>query len=53
MNNENEIRSIWKLITLHLFPGMALSLLYLFLLQVDSLTGYPKIVALGIAGFSQ
>ncbi|WP_223178925.1 hypothetical protein [Paenibacillus sp. B2(2019)] len=51
MNNENEIRSIWKLITLHLFPGMALSLLYLFLLQVDSLTGYPKIVALGIAGF--
>ncbi|MEK4061602.1 MULTISPECIES: CPBP family intramembrane glutamic endopeptidase [unclassified Paenibacillus] len=51
MNNENEIRSIWKLIILHLFPGIALSLFYIFLLKAGSLTEYPKIVTLGIAGF--
>ncbi|MGN7764121.1 lysostaphin resistance A-like protein [Paenibacillus sp. 22594] len=51
MNKENEIRSIWKLILLHLFPGMALCLLYLLLLKVGSLAEYPKLVTLGIAGF--
>ncbi|WP_019914174.1 CPBP family intramembrane glutamic endopeptidase [Paenibacillus sp. HW567] len=51
MNNETDLRSIWKLIILHLIPGMALGLLYLFLLKVEVLAEYPKLITLGIAGF--
>ena len=48
--NEKEIRSIWKLIILHLFPGIVLSIIYVFLLKAGVLEGYPKLVLLGLAG---
>ncbi|WNS42304.1 CPBP family intramembrane glutamic endopeptidase [Paenibacillus sp. MMS20-IR301] len=51
MNSGHEIRSIWKLVALHLFPGIVLSIVYIFLLNSESLTEYPKVVTLGIAGF--
>ncbi|MBS4218311.1 CPBP family intramembrane metalloprotease [Bacillus sp. FJAT-49711] len=50
MNNEKEIRSAWKLIILHLFPGVVLSIVYTMLLKEGFLEGYPKIVILGLAG---
>lgn len=50
MNNEKEIRSIWKIIILHLLPGIVLSIIYVFLLKQEILAGYPKIVRLGLAG---
>lgn len=49
MNEEKEIRSIWKLIILHLVPGIVLSIIYLFLLKKGNMTEYPRIVLLGLA----
>jgi uncharacterized protein len=50
MNKEKEIRSIGKLIILHLFPGIALSIIYVFLLKLGILGEYPKLVIMGLAG---
>lgn len=49
-NNEKEIRKVWKLIILHLFPGIVLSIIYVFLLNEGILESYPKLVLLGLAG---
>lgn len=50
MNNEKEIRSVVKLITLHLLPGIVLGIVYLFILKVRILTGLPKLVSVSLAG---
>ncbi|HLO12894.1 MAG TPA: CPBP family intramembrane glutamic endopeptidase [Pseudoneobacillus sp.] len=50
MRIEKEIRSVWKLIILHLFPGIVLSIIYVFLLKEGILENYPKLVILGLAG---
>lgn len=44
-----EIRSIRKLLFLHLFPGIALSIMYIFFSKVGLLAGYPKVVILGVS----
>lgn len=49
-NKEKEIRSVWKLIMLHLLPGIMLSTIYVLLLKGGVLEGYPKLVILGLAG---
>jgi len=49
MNVDKEIRSTRKLIFLHLFPGIALSIIYIFILKVGILVGYPKVVILGFS----
>ncbi len=49
MNVDKEIRSIRKLIFLHLFPGIALSSMYIFFSKVGILAGYPKVVILGFS----
>ncbi|WP_431027028.1 lysostaphin resistance A-like protein [Lysinibacillus sp. LZ02] len=49
-NKEKEIRSVWKLIILHLFPGVVLSVIYILLLEGGVLESYPKLVILGLAG---
>ncbi len=49
MNVDKEIRSTRKLIFLHLFPGIALSIMYIFFSKVGILAGYPKIVILGFS----
>ncbi|WP_160684417.1 CPBP family intramembrane glutamic endopeptidase [Clostridium sp. C2-6-12] len=46
MNVDKEIRSIWKLIFLHLFPGIVLSIMYIFFSKMGILEEYPKIVIL-------
>jgi uncharacterized protein len=46
MNVDKEIRSTRKLIFLHLFPGIALSIMYIFFSKVGILAGYPKVVIL-------
>lgn len=50
MGKEKEIRSIWKFILLHLFPGIVLSAAYIILLKAGVLPEYPKLVILGLAG---
>lgn len=50
MKQEPEIRSIWKLIILHLLPGAAASLIYYLLLKAGFMGQYPKQVILVIAG---
>ncbi|MEW9094646.1 MAG: CPBP family intramembrane glutamic endopeptidase [Clostridiaceae bacterium] len=50
MNKEKEIRSIGKLIALHLFPGIVLSIIYICMLKGGVLYGYPRVVILGSAG---
>lgn len=50
MNKEKEIRNIWKIVILHLLPGIVLSIIYIFLLKGKILAGYPKLVILGLAG---
>lgn len=47
--NKEEIRSIGKLLILHLFPGVMLSVIYVFVLKLGILNEYPKVVALGLA----
>jgi uncharacterized protein len=49
MKTEKEITSIWKLIILHLFPGIVLSIIYLFLLKIGILAEYPKLVIIGVS----
>ncbi|WP_083655100.1 CPBP family intramembrane glutamic endopeptidase [Roseburia sp. 499] len=49
MNKDKEIRNIWKLIFLHLFPGIALSIMYIFFSKVGILEGYPRAVILGVS----
>lgn len=49
MNKEKEIRNIGKLIILHLLPGIVISTGYVFLLKVEVLAEYPKVVVLGLA----
>lgn len=49
MNVDKEIRSASKLIFLHLLPGVALSIMYIFFLKAGILAGYPKVVILGLS----
>lgn len=49
MNVDKEITSIRKLIFLHLFPGITLSIMYIFFSKVEILTGYPKVAILGFS----
>ena len=49
MNVDKEIRSISKLIFLHLFPGIVLSIIYIFFLKMGILSAYPKVVILGVS----
>ena len=49
MNLDKEIRSTKKLICLHLFPGIVLSIMYIFFSKVGILAGYPKLVILGFS----
>ena len=49
MNVDKEIRSTRKLIFLHLFPGIALSIMYIFFSKLGILAGYPKVVILGFS----
>ncbi|WP_297429457.1 CPBP family intramembrane glutamic endopeptidase [Clostridium sp.] len=49
MNVDKEIRSTRKLIFLHLFPGIALCIMYIFFSKVGILAGYPQIVILGFS----
>lgn len=49
MNVDKEIRSTRKLIFFHLFPGIALSIMYIFFSKVGILEGYPKVVILGFS----
>lgn len=44
LNKNKEIKNIGKLIFLHLFPGIALSIVYIFFSKIGLLEGYPKIV---------
>lgn len=46
---EKEIRSIWKIVILHLLPGIMLSIVYMFLIKVEILSEYPKIIILGLS----
>ncbi|NME84188.1 CPBP family intramembrane glutamic endopeptidase [Clostridium sp. SM-530-WT-3G] len=49
MKVDKEIRSIRKLIFLHLFPGIILSIVYIFFSKMGILAGYPKVVILGLS----
>ncbi len=50
MNKEKEIRNIGKLIALHLLPGVVLTVVYLFMLNIGELERYPKVIILGLSG---
>lgn len=55
MRNKNleesrQIRSIGKLVTLHLLPGILVILAYILILKSEIFQGYPKVVALALAG---
>lgn len=49
LNKNKEIKNLGKLIFLHLFPGIALSIMYIFFSKVGILAGYPKVVILGFS----
>ena len=49
LNKNKEIKNIGKLIFLHLFPGIALSIIYIFFSKVGILAGYPRVVILGFS----
>lgn len=49
MNKEKGIRSIWKLLILHLLPGIVVSIIYVLMLKYRVLEGYPKLVILSLA----
>lgn len=49
MNSNNEIRSIGKLIFLHLFPGLALSIMYILFSKLGIWAKYPRIVVLSFS----
>lgn len=48
MNNK-EIKNTGKLIFLHLFPGIALSIMYIFFSKTGIFAAYPKVVILGFS----
>lgn len=50
MNKEKEIRSIGKLITLHLLPGIVFSIVYTILSMNGILAGFPKLITAGLTG---
>ncbi|MBL4933121.1 CPBP family intramembrane glutamic endopeptidase [Clostridium paridis] len=50
MNRQKQIRSVGKILILHLFPGMMLSLIYVLLLRFEVLIEYPKLIILAVAG---
>lgn len=47
--NEKEIRNIWRIVALHLLPGAALTIIYIFLLRIGLLANLPKLILLGIS----
>lgn len=49
MNTDKEIRNTGKLILLHLFPGIVLSIIYILFSQVRLFEGFPRVVVLGIS----
>lgn len=49
MNVDKEIRSTRKLLLLHLFPGIALSMMYIFISKVGLFAEYPRLVILGFS----
>ncbi|MHC1685498.1 MAG: CPBP family intramembrane glutamic endopeptidase [Clostridiaceae bacterium] len=49
MNKEKEIRSIWKIVILHLLPGIVATLIYVFMLKCGVLKGYPRLVIFSLA----
>lgn len=49
LNKNKEIKDIGKLIFLHLFPGIVLSIMYIFFSKVGILAGYPRVVILGFS----
>lgn len=49
MNKEKQIRNVWKLIILHLLPGVVLSIIYVFLLKAGILEQCPKLVIMGLS----
>ena len=50
LEESRQIRNIGKLVTLHLLPGVILTLVYVLLLKSGVLEGYPKSIVLGLAG---
>ena len=50
LKESRQIKSIGKLITLHLLPGIILSLIYVLLLKSGVFKTYPKVIVLGVAG---
>lgn len=50
LQESRQIRSIGKLVTLHLLPGIILTLVYVLLLKSGVFEGYPKSIVLGLAG---
>lgn len=48
-NNDKDLKNIWKLIFLHLFPGVTLSLVYIIFSKSGFFSEYPKIVIAGIS----
>lgn len=50
IEESRQIRSIGKIVILHLLPGLILTLVYVLLLKSGVLEGYPKSIALGLAG---
>ena len=50
LEESRQIRSIGKLVTLHLLPGIILTLVYVLLLKSGVFQGYPKTIVLALAG---
>jgi uncharacterized protein len=50
LEESRQIKGISKLITLHLLPGIILTLFYVLLLRSKTFEGYPKVIVLGLAG---
>lgn len=50
LEQSRQIRSIGKLVTLHLLPGIIVTLFYVLLLKSGIFEGYPKVIVLGLAG---
>lgn len=51
MTVTKEIKGTWKLMFLHLFPGIALSIMYIFFSKVGLFAEFPKVVILGFSTF--
>lgn len=50
LEEPREIRSIGELVTLHLLPGILATAVYILILKSGILQGYPKVIALALAG---